>query len=128
MLCPSVAKGECLSKALDSMYLVWLDLKCALNLVRLSNADVLNSNISRNYLHLLSGIYNLTQIYYLFQANALFWHEIWWWFYETYWTAETTKKKSVLSILPSPAPSSYPSPNCHLRCALCSSFFSGLWT
>lgn len=65
-------KGECLSKALYSMNLVWLDLKCALNLVRLSNAEVLNSDISGSYLHLLSGIYNLTQIDYLFQVNALF--------------------------------------------------------
>lgn len=52
------------------MLLVWLDLKCALSLVVLSNAEVFNSNVFGNYLHLLSSIYNSIQIYYLFPANA----------------------------------------------------------
>ena len=42
--------------------------KCALNLV-LSNTKLLNSNMSGNCLCLLPGIYNCTEICYLFQAN-----------------------------------------------------------
>ena len=74
MLCLSVKKGQCLLKALCSVIVVCLGRKCAVNLVvlPLSNAKVLNSNISGNYLHLLLGIYNLPQNYCPFQANALF--------------------------------------------------------